>query len=100
MRSIFLAHGEQRARGQHGISLRGRRKLQSAVSLCQRLAVHSHAVMDGISVALHTAESHEDAAVECEPRGAVHSSEVADRGYPCGDNGMREGCVVRRLAAW
>ena len=95
VRPIFLAHCEQCARGQHGIRLRGRRKLQSPVSLRERLAVHSHAVVDGISIVLHATKSHEDAAIECEARSAVHGSEVADGGNPCGDNSMREGRVVR-----
>jgi hypothetical protein len=56
-------------------------------------------MLDGVRIALHAAKSHEDAAVEREPCGAVYGSQIADGGYPGGDNGVRECSVVRRLAA-
>jgi hypothetical protein len=73
--------------------------LQSLVSLCQRLAIHSHAVVGKIEIALHLANGHQYTAVERDPCDVVRAGDVKYRVYPGGHDGVSEGRVGRCLAA-
>lgn len=74
--------------------------LQSSIGLCQGLAIHGHAKIGEIGIALHLTKRHHNATVKCKPHGAVFAGEVANSRDPGGDHGVSEGCIGLSLTAW